>query len=201
MHRLGTLLAAAALAAVPACQKEARDKTEEAAENVQEQREDVREEAKDLREDVQDHREAVRDQTSTDTMENTGEDVGEERQELREETGELKTAEAELAVRKGNLVARMRAVHDVVRSQPVLINSLAPLTPLTTNARADLAEKMQVFQMRIDEAGNAIEALAAADAASFEERDDAAEQAMDRLEDARENAWEALNEGDRLEPS
>jgi hypothetical protein len=83
----------------------------------------------------------------------------------------------------------------------MLISTISAQTALTDKARAGLAEKMQVFQMRIDEAGNAIEALQSADANGFEDRNDAAAKAMGRLEDAREDAWEALNDGDRIEAS
>jgi hypothetical protein len=89
----------------------------------------------------------------------------------------------------------------VVATQPMLISTISTQTALTDKARADLAEKMQVFQMRIDEAGNAIEAVQSTDATSFEDRNDDASKAMDRLEDAREDAWEALNDGDRIEAS
>lgn len=212
MNRLGKLFVAAALAVLPmACKDDVREDADEAAENVQDQREDLREESKELKEAIKDTKEDVRDNATADTdmgrkmneeqAEGNAEDIAGNSKEIREQAGELKTAEADFAVRRGNRVAQLRTVHSVVASQPMLINTIGGVTALTDKARADLAEKMQIFQMRVDEAGNAIESLNGADASGFEDVNDAAAKAMDRLEDAREDAWEALNDGDRIEAS
>ncbi|MBA3503361.1 MAG: hypothetical protein M4D80_28215 [Myxococcota bacterium] len=188
MNRLGKIFAAAALAVLPmACKDEARNDADKAAENVKEQREDLREQSNELGEALKDTRNA--------------DDIVENSKDVAEQVRDLKTAEADFGVRRGNRVASLRVVHSVVSSQPMLINTLGGVTTLTDKARADLAEKMQIFQMRVDEAGNAIESLHTADANGFETANDAAAQAMERLEDARENAWEALNDGDRIEAS
>ena len=182
MTRSGILFVAAALAVVPvACKDEARKQADKAAQKVQEQREHLREEGKALKEE--------------------GKALKEHGKELGEQKGELKIAEADFAVRRDNRVAELRALHGVIASQPMLINTLAGVTALTDIARANLAEKMQVFQMRIDDADNAIEALHGADASGFEDRNDAAAKAMEGLEEARKAAWEALNDGDRIEAS
>ena len=212
MNRLGKLFVAAAIAVLPmACKDDVRKDADKAAENVQDQREDLREESKELKEAIKDTKEDVRDQAIADTdmgrelnekqAENNAEDIADNSKEVAEQAGELKTAEADFAVRRGNRVAQLRSVHSVVASQPMLINTLAGVTALTDKARADLSEKMQIFQMRVDEAGNTIEMLQTTDANGFEDRNDAASKAMDRLEDAREDAWEALNDGDRIEAS
>ena len=212
MNRLGKLFVAAALAVVPmACKDDARKDADKAAENVQEQREDLKEESKELGEAIKDQREDIRDIAKSDTemgreynekqAEHNADDIRENSEEIADETRELKTAEADFAVRRGHRVAGLRAVHNVIASQPMLINTLSGVTALTDKARADLAEKMQIFQMRVDEAGNAIETLQTAEANGFEDRNDAAAKAMERLEDAREDAWEALNDGDRIEAS
>jgi len=182
MTRSGIFFVAAALAVVPvACKDEARKQADKAAEKVQEQRKHIREEGKALKEE--------------------GKALKEHGQELVEQKGDLKTAEADFAVRRGNRVAELRVLHGVIASQPMLINALGGVTALTDKARADLAEKMQVFQMRVDEMDNAIEALHGAGAEGFEDRNDAASKAMERLEEARKDAWEALNHGDRIEAS
>jgi gas vesicle protein len=212
MNRLGKLFVAAALAVLPmACKDDVRDDADEAAENVKDQREDVREQSKELKEAIKDTREDVRDHATADTdmgrklneeeVESNAKDIADNSKDVAEQTRELKTAEADFAVRRGNRVSQLRVVHSVVSSQPMLINTLGGVTALTDKARADLAEKMQIFQMRVDESGNAIEALQTTDANGFETSNDAAAKAMDRLEDAREDAWEALNDGDRIDAS
>ena len=212
MNRLGKLLVAAALAVLPmACKDDVRKDADKAAENVKDQREDVREQSKELGEAIKDTREDVRDHATADTdmgrkmneeqAEHNAKDIADNSKDVAEQTRELKTAEADFSVRRGNRVSQLRMVHSVVSSQPMLINTLGGVTALTDKARADLAEKMQIFQMRVDEAGNAIESLQATDANGFETANDAAAKAMSRLEDAREDAWEALNDGDRIDAS
>jgi hypothetical protein len=212
MNRLGKVFVATALAVVPmACKDDARKDADKAAENVQEQREDIREESKELGEAIKDTRQDVRDHATADTelgrkmneeqAEHNAKDIADNSKDVAEQVGELKTAEADFAVRRGNRVAELRWAHGVIASQPMLINTIGGVTALTDKARADLAEKMQIFQMRVDEAGNQIEALQTADASIFEDRNDAAAEAMERLEAAREAAWEALNDGDRIEAS
>ncbi len=213
MKRLGKIIVVAALAVVPAaaCKNDTRKEADKAAENVKDQREDIRDQSKELGEALKDTAENRRDYAKSDTdmtrkmneeqLEHNAREIAEQSKDVAEQTGELKTAEADFAVRRGARAAQLRAVHGVVASQPMLINSISSITALTDKARADVAEKMQVFQMRIDEAGNAIEALQSADADGFENRNDAAANAMDRLEDARDNAWEALTDADHIEPS
>jgi hypothetical protein len=212
MNRLGKLFVAAAIAVVPvACKNETRKEADKAADNVKEQRDDLREESKELKEAIKDRRENAKDYAKSDTdlsrkyneeqLEHNANEIKDESRDVAKQVRDLKTAEADFAVRRGNRAAQLRVVHGIVASQPMLINTLSGVTALTDKARADLSEKMQVFQMRIDEAGNAIEALQSADANGFETRNDAAAKAMDRLEDARDDAWDALNDGDRINAS
>ena len=213
MNRLGKLFVAVALAALPAvaCKNETRKEADQAAENVKDQREDLREESKELKEQIKDTREDVKDHATADTdmgrkmneeqAEHNAGEIKDDSKDVAEQSKELQTAENDFAIRRADRISQLRSVHSVVASQPMLINTLAGSTALTDKARADLAEKMQVFQMRLDEAGNAIETLQTAEADGFETRNDAAAKAMERLEDAREDAWEALNDGDRIEAS
>jgi gas vesicle protein len=197
MNRIGKLLMATAIAVLPvACKDSTREEADEAAENVKDQREDVKEDVKDLNG-------AIKDQVAetTETANKEQKDVNDQTAELKENVNELNQAEGDFSVRRGDRATQLRTVHSVIASQPMLINSLSGITALTDKARANLAEKMQVFQMRVDEAGNAIEAIQAADAADFEKLNDAAAKATERLNDARDDAWEALNDGDRIEAS
>jgi len=197
MNRIGKILMATAIAVLPvACKNSTRKEADKAAENVKDQREDVKEDVKDLNG-------AIKDQVkeTNETANKEMKDVNEQTAELKENVNELNNAEGDFSVRRGARATQLRTIHSVVASQPMLINALSGVTALTDKARATLSEKMQVFQMRVDEAGNAIEAIQAADAAGFEEKNDAAAKAMDRLKDARDDAWEALNDGDRIEAS
>jgi len=229
MNRLvrfrNVMVAAALVAGMAACKSDTREKAEEAAERLQDKRTELREEQHDLAEEVTEQREEVteaakdradrltRDDGVTGMPDRVGErlneraaretteDVTEEATGVGQEATELATAARDFEQRRQLRVQELRAVHGVIASQPMLINMIAGQTPLTDRARADVAEKMQVFQMRVDEAGNAIQALQGVDAASFEARDDAAAKAMDRLRDARADAWEALDKGDRIDVS
>jgi hypothetical protein len=129
------------------------------------------------------------------------EDIGEEARDVSEKAGDLAKASADFEVRRQQRVTELRMLHGVIASQPMLINTLATAIPLTDRARATLNEKMQIFQMRVDETGNAIEALQGVGPEDWEARNSEAEKSKDRLEDAREDAWEALNDGDRIEAS
>lgn len=82
-------------------------------------------------------------------------------------------------------------------TQPLLINSIAMATPLTDQARADLNEKLRVFQLQVDQTGNAIQSMQSVEPAGFEERDRIASDALDRLAVARDDAWRALEQGQR----
>lgn len=213
MNRFANLMMATALAVLPAmaCKNETRKEADQAAENVKDQREDLAEDSKDLKEAVKDQQENLADRNEADTgvgrsvnnkqIEHNANEIADQSKAIAENVGELKTAESTFDLKRYNRAAQLRNIHSVIASQPVLINVLAGVTPLTDKARAELAEKMQVFQMRVDEAGNAIEAIQTADADGFETRNDAAAKALERLNDAREDAWEALNDGDRLEAS
>ena len=212
MNRLGKLFMAAAVAVLPvACKDDVRKEADHAAENVQEQKEDLRDETGELKAAIKDQQENLADHAKADSdtmravnekqLEHNANEISDESKDVAEQANELRTADADFDIRRRERVTQLRFVHGVAASQPMLINAISGVTQLTDKARADLAEKMQVFQMRVDEAGNAIEALQATEAADFESRNDAAAKAMDRLEDSRENAWEALNDGDRIEAS
>lgn len=212
MNRLGKFLLAASVVVLPmACKNETRKEADKAAENVKDQREDLKDESKDLKEAIKDQKENVHDYAKSDTdmtrsmnekqVEHNAKEVGEESKEVSGAAKDVAVAEGEFDIKRHDRVSQLRLVHGVKASQPMLINAIAGATPLTDKARADLSEKMQTFQMRLDEAGNAIEALQSADASGFEDRNDAASEAMDKVEDARKDAWEALNDGDRIQPS
>lgn len=220
--RFRSLFAAAALLVVPtACRDNAAGRAEKAAERVQDKAEDLREEEKELTNELREQREdadrvqdradrltrddgveglpdRVGDRLAKRDIDDDIEDVAEETREVTDQAVDLARAEDDFAIKKQTRTSELRALHQVIASQPMLINALSGAAPLTDRARADVSEKLVIFQMRLDEAGNAIESLTPVPAADWEMREDTAAGAMDRLEDARADAWEALKDGDRI---
>ncbi|MBA3396070.1 MAG: hypothetical protein H0T89_25800 [Deltaproteobacteria bacterium] len=220
--RFRSLFVAAALLVVPAaCKDNAAGRAEKAAERVQDKAEDLREEESELAKEVREQREdAARDQDRADRLTRedgveglpdrvgdrlaTGdvdddiEDVADEARDVTDKAVDLAKAEDQFAMEKQTRISELRALHQVIASQPMLINALSGAAPLTDRARADVSEKMQIFQMRLDEAGNVIESLTTATAEDWEIREDTASDATDKLENARADAWEALHDGDRI---
>lgn len=224
MSRLGKLVVAVAIASVPAgCKEETRREAERAAENLQDQKQDLAEETRELKkvveEQAEDQRELAEAQADRDEnrvaglpenargrideseVRHNANEIAEESEDVAEEAKDVRTAAADFEYRRRLRYDALQSIYKISAIQPMMIHTFASLTPLTVPARNDLNEKMQLFQMRLDEAANTIEAVGSADENMFEERDDAAKDALDRLEDARDDAWEALREGDRIEPA
>ena len=193
------------------------EETRELNEAVQEQAEDQRELAQEAAEDraeaqrepaevVEDDRVAGLPENASGRLDEAEGDrnaneVADESEDVAEQAQELQAASADFEARRAERLTSARAVHSVISAEPTMITTFAGMAPLTVEARNDLNEKMQVLQMRLDEAANAIESLRATDASTFEDRDDVVENAMDRLQEARDDAWEALDDGDRMEPA
>ena len=220
MNRLGTLFVATALFGA-AC-KDGSD-AERAAENLQDQREELAEETRELKEAVheqgEDQRELLESQVdrssdrvaglpgrstgrlNEEEIEHNANEIADESEDIADQAKDVKSAALEFQQQRAERTAALRSLHQVIGAQPNMIQTFAGMMPFTDRAQAELNDRMQTFQMRLDEAGNAIEALDGAEAASFDERDAAARDAIDQLEEARDAAWEALNDGDRIEPS
>jgi conjugal transfer/entry exclusion protein len=94
-------------------------------------------------------------------------------------------------------VQTLRAVHGVAASQPVLINAFASSLPIVEADKAMINEKLQILQTRLDEAANQIQTLKSVDATTWDQRHDDVNKAMDRVEDARKDAWQALKDAKR----
>jgi len=215
-------VAAAVLALPAACKDNVREAADQAAETVTDKSEALREERQELSEEVGAQREEIaegarardehlrRDDSFRETRDRavsrlddnhareTAKDISDEARDVNEKAVEVANAAEEFAQRRQLRITELRSVHGVIASQPMLITALTSMTPLADRARADVNEKMQVFQMRLDETGNAIEALQGVGPADWEARHEEAEQTRDRLEDARDAAWEALTDGDRI---
>ncbi|MDB4958689.1 MAG: hypothetical protein JWO36_6258 [Myxococcales bacterium] len=114
---------------------------------------------------------------------------------------ELADATAAFDARRRIRVTTLRTQHAVIATQPMLISTMVEAFPLTDRGRADVNEKLTIFQMRLDETGNLIQGLQAASPQDFKDRNDAASDAMNRLDDARKDAWKALEDAPRTDRS
>jgi hypothetical protein len=114
---------------------------------------------------------------------------------------ELDRATAELIHSRAIRAATLRAQHAVIATQPALINTMVETFPLTEKGRTMVGEKLVILRMRLDETAHLIERLAKAEAVELEVRNDAVTDAMNRLEDARKDAWKALGDAPRTDRS
>jgi preprotein translocase subunit SecD len=108
--------------------------------------------------------------------------------------------DAEFTVRRDMRMQILKIQHDIVQSQPQVISTLASSLALTEPGAADVNDKVRVLEMRLDDANNAIQRLGSTPAEDFKKVDDDATKAMDRLEDARKDAWKALKDAPRTNP-
>lgn len=204
------LVAASLLAGSAACtqKSETRQQADRAAESVKDQVEDLKEESRDLAEtakDKTDDRVGV-GEVSAYVGENAGvakerlagaDEVADDAKDVGKNARELADASNEFKYRKMVRIQTLRAVHAVEASQPMLINAFAQAFPLVEKDRGEVNEKLLIFQMRLDEAGNAIQSLELVEAKDWEARNDAVSKALERVEDAREDVWESLRDADR----
>lgn len=168
-----------------ACKPETSRRASKAADEVMDQREDVLRKAEALEREANETKpELVK--KSVDVL---------------EEAAELTAAQQEFERRKTVRIQAVRAQHEVIATQPMLIATMSKSFRITDAARAEINEKLSVFQMRLDEAANLIQGLHNANADVWEERDDQARDAMKRLEDAREDAWDALDDAPTVDRS
>lgn len=164
-------VALAIAVAFAGCKPETARKADRAAENLLEQRADLKEAVK-----------AQPDQAAT-------------------ESKELSDAVKLFAERKRIRIAALRGEHSVIATQLRLISTLTEYSQLTDAGRADINNKLSVFQRRLDEASNHIEGLSGASAEVWQQRDDAVREVMTVLESARRAAWKALDDAPRIHPN
>lgn len=87
-------------------------------------------------------------------------------------------------------IRSLEAQLQVIATQPVIIHTMARVFPLSEAGRAQVTHKLEALQMRFDEAKNLVRA-----------GDPQATEAMKRLEDARKDAWDALDKAPRTDRS
>lgn len=179
LFRFRNILVAVGLIASQGCKSETARKADKAADRVLDKQADLRDEEKDVADKKVDEVEESKD--------------------VAKEASELAEAQSDFETRRAIRMNELRATHAVIASQPLLINTMAENFGLTDKGRTDVIDKLTVFQMRLDEAGNMIEGLQSATAADWKDRNDKASEAMERLDDARKDAWDTLEDADRLD--
>ncbi len=101
------------------------------------------------------------------------------------------------AARRQNRYRALDAQLQVIATQPLLINTMAKVLPLTEAGRALVTTKLQALQMRFDEAKNQVALVRTCSTEQCKDADDRATDAMNRLDAARKDAWDALDKAPR----
>jgi hypothetical protein len=108
---------------------------------------------------------------------------------------------ADFAARRQLRARALEAQLQVIATQPMLINTIAQVFPLTEAGRARVTEKLVALQMRFDEAKNQIGLVRTSLPDQLEAADAKATDAMKKLDDARKDAWDALDKAPRTDRS
>lgn len=189
--RIATIvLAAGALTTVGACRKE-RERLDSETDRVGErhhERELGREADRSAREDERAQREAADTQRDLDRREG-------------EVTDTTATADAEFTHERALRSDALRSELFVLATQPMLIASIASGKGITDRSQADINDKLNAFQTKLDEANTSIQGIQTADAETFKERDKEASKHIKEANKARDEAWKALDKADVVEPS
>ncbi len=183
------------LAASTACNKDkTRDNAENAAEAVNDKTDNLKDESKDLAETAKDKSDDLADKSKE-----TVEDVEDAYKDVSKTAVETRDAQKEFEYQRLVRVQTLRAVHGITASQPMLVDAIISAQAMPDADRAKVNEKVQLVQMRLDESAKLIQGLEGVDAAHWVDRERAVADAMNRLEDAREDAWEALDDVNHLD--
>jgi uncharacterized phage infection (PIP) family protein YhgE len=172
----------------------ATDDRNDLADKIQDNRNDLKKDLKQVAENVSDRA----DKTADKAKDNV-DDVSKEMKDVTKEVASLDEAQNEFIFQRNIRVQTLRAVHQVDASQAAFINVLGTNAGFDDASRAKISEKLGVFTQRLDSAGTLIQDLESVDAASWVDRDKAAADAMNRMEDARSDAWDAVKDGTRID--
>jgi hypothetical protein len=178
MSKLIYIAAALGLAVVPACKSTSRHNADKAADRVVD------------KSDKLDDR--VADQAKA---------LSKETAETAKKAAEHAAASSDFEGHRSNRVRELRIERDVIGSEPTVMTTFASALPLTVAGRADVDEKIRILTMRVDEAGNVLNELATIGPDGFKAKDDQAADVMKRLDEARSDAWKALDSAPRTDRS
>jgi hypothetical protein len=178
MSKLIYIAAALGLAVAPACKSTSRHNADKAADRVVDKSDK-------LDDRVNDQAKAI-DKETTETARKAADHAA---------------ASSDFEVHRSTRVRELRFERDVIGSQPTVMTTLASVLPLTVAGREDVDEKIRILTMRVDEAGNVLNELATIGADGFTAKDDQAADVMKRLNEARSDAWKALDKAPRTDRS
>jgi hypothetical protein len=151
---------------------------------------DVGERAKDVGRDV------------GDKTRELGQGIAQEGRELREDVTRDRAPAAQLdEADRETRIATLNAVIATTESQPAVIRALASAASLTSTDRAAIDDKLQLLQARADEAKTLIGTLREVEPANWTARNEVIDDAMRRVDTARDDAWQALNDAADHTPS
>lgn len=177
----GSLAVAFALVASAAgCKSEQARDTERSAERVRAKSADLQHEQEELGKAV---REGARE-----LVDELG-DVGEKQRQLEQ-------AARDFEQRRAQRIHHVEGQFAILQGQPELISRLASHANLTAGDRVKLDEKLQVLRVRIDEAKLLVSKLHTASAADWTGRDDEVARALRRIDKARDEALDVIEDSD-----
>jgi hypothetical protein len=104
-------------------------------------------------------------------------------------------ADQEFELRRDLVVRGLRAKHDVIAHDMPMLAALASSMQVDDDAHAKMRESLTGFQIRVDDAGLAIDDLETVPAATWKPHERAVDDDMRRLEHARAEAWHAIARG------
>lgn len=126
-------------------------------------------------------------------------DVYEDTAKVHHKTAELERDTATFELRRETRLIGLRSEHSMIAPQGEMIESLSAQLPITDDGRKEIDAKVDVFQKRSAEAASTIASLQNATPDEWTARDGAADDAMKKLESARDDAWKAFKEAKRAE--
>ncbi len=112
---------------------------------------------------------------------------------------DIVSAVEQFELRRNARVDALSAQRSVIATQPELISTLADAAPLTTAGREAVDAKIQTLDLRLDDMANQLNELRSAGPDDWRMSDDATTAAMKQLDDARADAWQALQNAPRLD--
>lgn len=110
-------------------------------------------------------------------------------------------AHDDFAIERTIRIETLQATHAIIAAQRPMIGSLADALPLTEQGKEQVKEKLDVLQLRLDATGNLIEGLRHVGTAAWKDRESQVEDAMKSLDDARHDAWKAVEDAPRKDLS
>lgn len=179
-----------------ACEDELADQTDEAAARVKKTENHLHHERRQLAVEVAeraDDRAAHRDGARHDS------DIANAVEDVNREAGRLARAQDDYANLRALRVASLRAAHSVAASQPLLIQAIAGVKPLSREMRAQLDESLAIFNERLAQTRRSIEELEYVSAADWDRRDADVGRMIADLGIARDASWQAIDDHPRDE--